>query len=156
MGNGSTAGSVTEGDFIFGRVTVGSDAGFIYSTYGFANILEMEMLQEAGFHPLEVIRSATLHAAESLYEPLGQRPELGVIRPGYFADFAIVAENPIQNLKVLYGTGALRLNDETREVERVGGIKWVIKDGIVYDAKELLEDVARMVREQKAERGITQ
>ncbi len=139
-----------------GRVTVGSDAGFIYSTYGFANILEMEMLQEAGLHPLEVIRAATLHAGESLYEPLGRRPEIGVIRPTYLADFAIVEENPIQNLKVLYGTGTPRLNDETGEVERVGGVRYVIKDGIIYDAKELLADVARMVNEQKAERGITE
>jgi len=139
-----------------GRVTVGSDAGFIYSTFGFANIMEMELLQEAGFHPLEVIRAATLHAGESLYEPLGLRPEIGVIRPGYLADFAIVGENPIQNLKVLYGIGTPRLNDETGEVERVGGMLYTIKDGIIYDAKELLADVARMVVEQKRERGISQ
>lgn len=138
-----------------GRVTVGSDAGFIYSTYGFANIVEMEMLQEAGFHPLEVIRGATLHAAESLLEPLGERVNFGAIRPTYLADFAIVEENPIQNLKVLYGTGAVRLNDETGRVERVGGIRYTIKDGIIYDAKELLADVARMVREHKAARGTT-
>ena len=31
------------------------------------------------------------------------------------------------------------------EVERVGGVKWTIKDGIVYDAKQLLADVAAMV-----------
>src|SRR5690606_26315723 len=42
-----------------GRVTTGSDAGYIYSTYGFGYIHELELLQEAGFHPLEVIRSAT-------------------------------------------------------------------------------------------------
>jgi hypothetical protein len=47
---------------------------------------------------------------------------------------------------VLYGTGAIRLNDETGQVERVGGVKWVIKDGIVYDAKKLLADVKEMVR----------
>ena len=37
-----------------GRVTTGSDSGFIYQTYGFGFINELEMLQEAGFHPLEV------------------------------------------------------------------------------------------------------
>ena len=41
----------------------------------------------------------------------------------FLADFAIVDENPIQNLKVLYGTGTPRLNDETGQVERVGGIR---------------------------------
>ncbi|MEO7489458.1 MAG: hypothetical protein ABIU77_20250, partial [Ferruginibacter sp.] len=49
-----------------GRVTAGSDDGFIYETYGFGYIRELEMLREAGFHPLEVIRSATLYAAQAL------------------------------------------------------------------------------------------
>jgi hypothetical protein len=56
-------------------------------------------------------------------------------------------------MKFLYGTGAVRLNDETGLPERVGGVKYTIKDGIVYDAKALLADVERMVDEQKAERG---
>ena len=50
---------------------------------------------------------------------------------------------------MLYGTGAVRLNDSTGQVERVGGIKYTIKDGIVYDAKKLLDDVAAMVEKQK-------
>src|SRR5699024_7133881 len=33
-----------------GRVTTGSDSGFIYRTYGFGYIRELELLQEAGFH----------------------------------------------------------------------------------------------------------
>jgi imidazolonepropionase-like amidohydrolase len=136
-----------------GRVTASSDAGFIYNTPGFSTIEEMEMLQEAGFHPLEVIRSATMHAAETLYRPLGTEPEVGVLREGMLADVVIVPENPIQNLKVLYGTGWPRLNDATRRVEQVGGIRWTIKDGIVYDARKLLEDVARMVEAQKAQRA---
>lgn len=32
------------------------------------------------------------------------------------------------------------LNDENKAV-RVGGVKYTIKDGIIYDAKKLLEDV---------------
>ncbi len=42
-----------------GRVTTGADSGFIYDTYGFGYIEELELLQEAGFHPLEVIQAAT-------------------------------------------------------------------------------------------------
>jgi imidazolonepropionase-like amidohydrolase len=138
-----------------GRVTVSSDAGFIYNLYGFSTIEEMELLQEAGFHPLEVIRGATLHGAEALFEPKGRPIELGVVRPGLLADLVIVPENPVANLKVLYGTGAVRLNDTTGKAERVGGIRYTIKDGIVYDAKKLLADVAAMVEKQKAERGVT-
>ena len=65
-----------------GRVTTGSDSGFIYQTYGFGYILELEMLQEAGFHPLEVVRSATLYGAEALHEPKGKPIDFGIIRPG--------------------------------------------------------------------------
>ncbi|MFQ5790148.1 MAG: amidohydrolase family protein [Acidobacteriota bacterium] len=133
-----------------GRVTTGSDSGFIYKLYGFAYIEELELLQEAGFHPLEVIRSATLNGAETLHAPKGKPIEFGIIRPGLLADLVVVEENPLENLKVLYGTGAVKLNDETGKVERVGGIKYTIKDGIVYDAKELLADVARMVEKAKA------
>ena len=138
-----------------GRVTVSSDAGFIFNTFGFSTIEEMELLQEAGFHPLEVIRGATLHGAQALFEPKGRPIEFGVVRPGLLADLVIVPEDPVANLKVLYGTGAVRLNEETGKAERVGGIRYTIKDGIVYDARKLLADVARMVEKQKQERGLT-
>jgi hypothetical protein len=68
------------------------------------------------------------------------------------ADMVIVDRNPLENFKVLYGTGAVRLNDTTGKPERVGGVKYTIKDGIVYDAKQLLADVAAMVEKQKRER----
>ena len=75
----------------------------------------------------------------------------GVIREGLLADLLIVDENPLENLCVLYGTGAVKLNDETKkQVERVGGVDFTIKDGsIVYDAKVLLNDVEQMVEKQK-------
>jgi len=136
-----------------GRVTAGSDAGFIYNTYGFGYIMELEMLQEAGFHPLEVIQAATMNGALTLQEPKKKPIEFGIVREGMLADLAIVDQNPIENLKVLYGTGAVRLNDQTGKAERVGGVKWTVKDGIVYDAKQLFADVARMVEKQKQERA---
>jgi imidazolonepropionase-like amidohydrolase len=133
-------------------VTASSDAGFIYNTPGFSTIQEMELLQEAGFHPLEVIRSATYHAAETLAKPKGQQIETGAVRAGMLADLMIVDHNPLENLKVLYGTGALKLNDKTGRPEQVGGVKWTIKDGILYDAKQLLADVGKMVEEQRRTR----
>lgn len=137
-----------------GKVTTGSDAGYLYNLFGFTYIRELELLQEAGFTPLEVVRAATMHAAQELAEPGDRPPEIGLVRPGFLADLVIVEEDPLQNFKVLYATGAVRLNDETDEVERVGGVKYTIKDGIVYDARQLLADVAEMVRRQKAERGM--
>ncbi|HJU75973.1 MAG TPA: hypothetical protein VJ717_19680 [Gemmatimonadaceae bacterium] len=137
-----------------GRVTPSTDAGFIYNTYGFSYVEELENFQEAGFHPLEVIRAGTLHAAEELNKRSGKPIEIGVVRAGMLADLVVAPENPIANLKTLYGTGFVRLNDKTGKVERVGGVKWVIKDGIIYDARKLLDDVAKMVDKQKKERGI--
>lgn len=133
-----------------GLVSVGSDSGYIYSTYGFGYVTELTLLREAGFSPLEVIHAATLAGARVL----GIDDDYGSVSVGKKADFVVVEENPLENLYVLYGTGAIRLNDETREVERVGGVRYAIKDGIVYDAKALLEDVAEMVRARKDERGI--
>ncbi len=132
-----------------GRVTVSDDAAYIYNTWGFGYIHEMELLQEAGFHPLEVIRAATMHPAQALHEPKDQRLQFGIVRAGMLADLVLVDQNPLQNLKVLYGTGHVRLNDATGRVERVGGIRYTIKDGIVYDAKKLLADVGAMVEAQK-------
>lgn len=134
-----------------GRVTCGSDAGYIYKIYGFGFIRELELLQEAGFHPLEVIRSATLYGAEAL----GLEKEIGTVEVGKLADLVVAPENPLQNFKVLYGTGAIKVN-EKNEVVRVGGVKYTIKDGIIYDAKKLLADVRRIVREAKEQAGISQ
>jgi adenine deaminase len=127
-----------------GRVTVGTDSGFIYQLYGFAYIRELELLREAGFHQLEIIRAATIKGAEAL----GMADQIGSVEIGKLADFVIVEENPLANLKVLYGTGAIRVN-EKNEVVRTGGVKYTIKDGIVYDAKQLLADVRKIVADTK-------
>ena len=131
-----------------GRVTAGSDSGYIYKIYGFGYVRELELLREAGFHPLEVIRSATLWGAEAL----GRDREIGSVEPGKLADLVLVEENPLANLKVLYGTGAIRLDEENLP-RRVGGVHTVVKDGIVYDARQLLADVRRIVREAKEREG---
>ncbi len=133
-----------------GRVTVGSDPGYIYQTWGFAYIGEFEMLQEAGFDPLEVIQAATMNGADEIYDAKGTAAPFGTIKVGKLADLVIAPENPLANFKTLYGTGHVRLNRETNQRERVGGVRWTIKDGIVYDAHELLADVAAMVEAKKA------
>ena len=129
-----------------GRVSAGSDSGFIHQLYSFAYIRELELLREAGFHPLEVIRAATLNGAEAIK----MDDKIGSVQIGKFADFVITEENPLENFKSLYGTGAIKLN-ENNEVIRSGGVKFTIKDGIIYDAKRLLMEVKQMVDKKKVE-----
>ena len=106
----------------------------------------MELLREAGFHPLEIIKSATLNGAEAL----GIETQTGSIELGKSADFVIVEENPLKNFKVLYGTGAIKLNEDNKVV-RVGGVKYTIRQGVVYDSKKLLSQVKDMVTKAKQE-----
>ncbi len=128
-----------------GRVTLGSDSGYIWKIYGFGYIREMELLQEAGFHPLEVLRAATFHGAQVVR----MADRIGSIRPGKLADLVITEHNPLANFKVLYGTGHFRLGEDDQP-ERVGGVKYTIKDGIVFDAAELLGDVRAIVSAARA------
>ena len=134
-----------------GRVTTGSDAGYIYKIYGFAYIQELELLREAGFNPLEVIQAATLNGAEAL----GMAEQIGSLVPGKKADMVIVAENPLANFKVLYGTGHYQLNSQNQP-EQTKGVRYTIKDGIVYDAQQLLAEVRQMVHQAKAAGPTTQ
>lgn len=126
-----------------GNVTVGSDAGFIWELYGFTTIREMELQQEAGFQPLEVIQHATSNGAKLL-----GLANTGVVRPGFKADLIIVDGNPLHNFKVLYPTG-VQTAENGKLVQR-GGVKVTIKDGIVFNAPALAAEVRAMVHAAQA------
>ena len=133
-----------------GLVGVGEDAGYIYSTYGFGYVQELELLREAGFHPLEVVMAATLNGAKIL----GAEDRIGSIQVGKQADLVIVSENPLANLKTLYASGHIKLDPETNDPARVGGIDWIIKNGVVYDGAALRRSIIDMVAADKARRGV--
>ena len=80
-----------------GLITTGDDAGFIYSLYGFGLVRELELHEEAGFHPLDVITHATVNGATLL----GMGDRLGRVRQGFLADLLVVNGNPLENLRVL-------------------------------------------------------
>ncbi|GIW53302.1 MAG: hypothetical protein KatS3mg081_2657 [Gemmatimonadales bacterium] len=126
-----------------GHVAVGSDAGTSYHLYGFGTIRELELLQRAGFHPLEVVRSATQEGARAV-----GLPDAGVIRPGYRADLLVLDMNPLEDFKVLYGTGVERVTPDGR-VTRRNGLKYTIVGGRVFDARAVLGEVERMVERAK-------
>jgi hypothetical protein len=126
-----------------GLVGVGEDAGYIYMLYGFSLIRELELQLEAGFHPIDVIQNATGNNAQIL----GKEAVLGRVRPGYLADLILVEGNPLENMKYLYPTGVLEMVDG--ELVKKGGVQWTIKDGYIYYAPTLLEDVKEIVAEAK-------
>jgi cytosine/adenosine deaminase-related metal-dependent hydrolase len=130
-----------------GLIGAGEDSGFIYQMYGFGLIRELELHQEAGFHPLKVIQHVTGNNAKIL----GEEERLGRVRAGYLADLIVVNGNPLENLKVLYPTGV----DEIRDgrVAHTGGVEWTIKDGIPYHAPTLLAEIKQMVAKARTDRA---
>ncbi len=113
----------------------------MYQTYGFGYVRELELLQEAGFHPLEVLRAATAWGAELL----GMESDIGTLEIGKCADILIHDENPLGDFKLLYGTGAMRLDDSSASVAWRRGLSTIIRDGAIFAAAELLGDVEAMV-----------
>jgi imidazolonepropionase-like amidohydrolase len=147
-----------------GVITVGDDAGFIYSIYGFGQVHEMELLEEAGFHPLEVIKMATVNGAKLI----GMEDRLGRVRQGFIADLLVVNGNPVENLrllnpagtdvltydgKVVNNYGAIAPGDPKVKAVRAGGIEWTIKDGIPYHVPTLMREVKGMVDQGRTERA---
>ena len=147
-----------------GLITVGDDAGFIYSLYGFGQSRELELLEEAGFQPLEVIRMATVNGAKLV----GMEDRLGRVRQGFIADLLVVNGNPLENLRLLNPAGAdvltydgkvvnnysaITPGDPRAKVTHGGGIEWTIKDGIPYHVPTLMKEVKGMVDQARAERS---
>jgi hypothetical protein len=126
-----------------GLVAVGSDTGFLFELWGFGTIRELEMLEEAGFSPLEALHAATENGAKVV-----KNPELGLIRPGYLADLVVLLENPLVDVKVFYGTGVTRVSADRQE-GREQCVKYTIRDGVVFDTQALLRDVRDMVAKAK-------
>jgi cytosine/adenosine deaminase-related metal-dependent hydrolase len=138
-----------------GLITTGDDAGYLYSMYGFGIARELELHEEAGFEPIEVLEHATWNGARLL----GLDDRLGKVREGYIADLLVVNGNPLENLKLLnpYGTDLLTVNGRVvsnyatiAPTDKVatghgGGIEWTIKDGIPYHVPTLMREVRDMV-----------
>ena len=142
------------GDLIYefnkrgGRVAYGTDDNYQWSTGGFGNIRELQLVLESGMHPLEVLRSATYNSAQTILEP-----KLGMIQKGYIADILVVDGSPAENFRYLYPFGAIMMEEETEEMYRTKGIIHTIKDGVVFENDNLMREVERIVKESKKNAG---
>ena len=131
---------------------------------GFGITRELELHEEAGFRPLEVIKHATSDGAKIV----GLSDKLGRIREGFIADLLVVNGNPVENLRVLnpYGidvmtydgkvvnnySGFVQPGDPHVKLAHGGGIEWTIKDGIPYYVPTLMKEVKDMVAKARAQR----
>jgi imidazolonepropionase-like amidohydrolase len=151
-----------------GVITTGDDAGYLYgSLYGFGMTREFELQHEAGFHPLEVLKHATVNGAKVV----GLDDRLGRVRLGFIADLLVVNGNPLENLRILNPAGTdlmsykgqivnnysgfVKPADPDAKTVRGGGIEWTIKDGIPYHVPTLMKEVKEMVLAGRAERART-
>jgi imidazolonepropionase-like amidohydrolase len=90
------------------KIVFGTDMGGIPWTEPMAQ--EFPRMTEFGMSPMDAIRSATSRAAEML-DMAGQ---IGVVAPGAYAD--VIAVN----------------GDPSREINVLGDVKFVMKDGGVF------------------------
>jgi cytosine/adenosine deaminase-related metal-dependent hydrolase len=129
-----------------GILTAGADAGSLYTLYGFSIVRELELFQESGLHPLDIVQIASTNAARVL-----NRPDLaGGVRRGFTADLAIVDGNPLANFKLMYGAGVDSFLDDQVTKVKAGGVRWTIRAGTVFDARALMVEVEDYVNSCKA------
>ena len=91
-------------------IAMGTDSGIPTRFMGYFEHLEMEMMAEAGLTPAQIIASATRQAAECL----GLK-EVGMLIPGYHADFIILNDDPLKDVRNTRKIGAVYVGgDEVR------------------------------------------
>ncbi len=87
-----------------GRITAGTDSPFM--PYGFSFQVELELYEEAGLTPYQVLLSATAWPAERL----GLLPHIGTLEAGKLADLVIVDGDPLARIKDLRNINAVVSN----------------------------------------------
>jgi len=77
------------------KFLIGSDGSHIGTPHGVAVHTEMQMLEEEGITPANLIQAATKNAAEAL----GKSDEFGTVEAGKVADFLVLDKNPLETIK---------------------------------------------------------
>jgi imidazolonepropionase-like amidohydrolase len=89
-------------------IGVGSDGGSALDFPGLMTHRELELLQEAGLSPMDVIVAATRTGAMALRKT----DEMGTIEPGRRADLMLVSANPLEDVRNLRKIDRIMLHGE--------------------------------------------
>ncbi len=79
------------------KLLVGSDAGTMYTLPGSATHNEMLLLTQAGLSNFEVLKAATINAAQAL----GVESQYGSVEVGKIADLVLSTQNPLMDIQTL-------------------------------------------------------
>lgn len=88
------------------RIVVGSHTWVPYADAGYAYFREMELFQEAGMKPMDVIRAATIENARFLR--VDER--LGTVEKGKLADLVLIDGDPLSDIKAMRNVKRVMLN----------------------------------------------
>ena len=110
-----------------GKLMVGSDSPDLLMAYGYAMHREMEAMVRAGLTPYQVLRAATVNAADFL----NASREWGTIEPGKRADFILLRANPLENIS----------NTQQIEIVSVGGhvFDQAERDAMIVRVRKLID-----------------
>ncbi|MFH2130840.1 MAG: amidohydrolase family protein [bacterium] len=79
------------------KIAMGTDAGTPFNHHGISSSFELELMNKAGMKPMDIIVAATRTAAELI----GIESSHGTLEPGKIADFIVLTEDPLANIKVI-------------------------------------------------------
>jgi len=99
-------------------IDMGTDAGNVGTLHGPSVFREMALMRDAGLTPLEVLRTTTTNGALAM-----GRTDLGAIAPGKLADLVLLDADPLA------------------DVGNFSHAERVIKGGVVYDPKALIDSI---------------
>ena len=101
------------------RVAAGSDAGNIGTLHGPALHHELELMQQAGLAPRDILVTATRNGAIVM----GRERDIGTLQPGKLADMVILSADPLKDIR------------HTRHIAAS------VKGGVLYQPNRLLREI---------------